>query len=138
MTTPTTIVSRGRRKAYRPMAAGDRRIALEKALAAYARGDYFEAHELLEPAWLGTADPAERDLLGGIIKLSAAYVHGARGNPPGIAKNLQGARDRLADGASAGSAAGIDVTVLLADIDERLASRRIDALPAPVIRGRGG
>lgn len=132
--TAETIISRGRRKAYRPMAARGRRKALEAALAAYARGDYFEAHELLEPAWLGSADQAERDLYGGIIKLSAAYVHGARRNPAGVAKNLRGARERLADGAAAGPDAAVDVMGLLADVDDRLAADRIDAQPPPVIR----
>lgn len=92
-------------------------------MAAYERGDYFEAHELLEPAWMGTADVAERDLLQGLIKLAAAYVHGVRGNPVGIAKNLTGARDRLAAaiGSEAAAASGIDVAALVAAIDDRLA-----------------
>jgi len=116
------------------MSERNRRIALEAALVAYARGDYFEAHEILEPAWLGTADPAERDLYGGIIKLAAAYVHAVRSNPTGIAKNLSGARVRVADGAAAGPDAGVDVATLVADIDERLASDRIEGLAAPTIR----
>ena len=29
-----------------------------RGLAAYERGDFFEAHELLEPAWMGTDDSA--------------------------------------------------------------------------------
>jgi predicted metal-dependent hydrolase len=132
--TAGTIVSRGRRKAYRPMVAPARRAALEASLAAYARGDYFEAHELLEPAWLGTADPAERELYGGIIKLAAAYVHRARGNPPGVVKNLRGARERLADGGPAGPAARVDVVALLEDLDERLAEGEAGSLPPPTIR----
>src|SRR4029079_4444790 len=74
----------GRAKAYRPIPAADRRRAFEQGVAAYDRGDFFEAHELLEPAWMGTADIPERDLLQGLIKLAAAFVHGVRGNPMGI------------------------------------------------------
>jgi predicted metal-dependent hydrolase len=132
--TGATVESRGRRKAYRPMPPLDRRRALDGALAAYAAGDYFAAHELLEPAWLGTADPAERELYGGIIKLAAAYVHDVRGNPAGVVKNLRGARERLVDGVTAGPAVDIDVGQLLASIDRRMAAPAPEREPAPTIR----
>jgi hypothetical protein len=121
-TRPGTVIQGGRAKAYRPIPEADRRRAFEAGVAAYERGDFFEAHELLEPAWMGTAELAERDLLQGLIKLSAAYVHGVRGNPLGIARNLTGARERLAAavGSGAEAAAGIDITVLVAAIDDRL------------------
>jgi len=120
---PGTILQGGRAKAYRPIPDADRRRAFEAGIAAYARGDFFEAHELLEPAWMGTAEPAERDLLQGLIKLAAAYVHGVRGNSLGIARNLTGARERLAAavGSPAAAASGIDVAALVAAIDDRLA-----------------
>ena len=41
---------------------------------------------------MGTDDLVERALLQGLIKLAAAYVHGVRGNPAGIDRNLEGAR----------------------------------------------
>ena len=120
---PGTILQGGRAKAYRPIPAADRRRAFEQGVAAYDRGDFFEAHELLEPAWMGTADIPERDLLQGLIKLAAAFVHGVRGNPLGIARNLTGARERLdaAIGSPAAAASGIDVQALVAAIDDRLA-----------------
>jgi predicted metal-dependent hydrolase len=111
-------------------------------MAAYDRGDFFEAHELLEPAWMGTAEPAERELLQGLIKLAAAFVHGVRGNPLGIARNLSGARERLAaaTGSPAAAASGIDVAALVAAIDDRLArlardpdDATVDAPPLPRI-----
>ncbi|HEX5015354.1 MAG TPA: DUF309 domain-containing protein [Candidatus Limnocylindrales bacterium] len=126
MTTgPARIVGRdGRAKAYRPLPPETRRAAVEAGLAAYDRGDFFEAHEDLEPAWMGSHDPAERALLQGLIKVAAAYVHDVRGNPAGIDRNLAGAR-RLLDEALAGgqreNAAGVDLPALLADIDVRLA-----------------
>ena len=85
----------GRAKAYRPLAAADRTAAVIAGMQAYDAGDFFEAHELMEPAWMGTDDPAERELIQGLIKLAAADVHGVRGNPRGVARNLEGARDRL-------------------------------------------
>ena len=119
---PGTILQGGRAKAYRPIPAADRLRAFEQGVAAYDRGDFFEAHELLEPAWMGTADIPERDLLQGLIKLAAAFVHGVRGNPMGIARNLTGARERLdaAVGSPAAAASGIDVPALVAAIDDRL------------------
>ena len=124
-----TVMQGGRAKAYRPLPAAERRRAYDDAVAAYERGDFFEAHELLEPAWMGTDDPAERDLHQGLIKLAAAFVHGVRGNPAGIAKNLVGARDRLAAavGTPADAASGLDLTALVAAVDDRLA--RLAAQP---------
>ena len=118
-----TVLQGGRAKAYRPLPAEARRRAYDAALEAYDRGDFFEAHELLEPAWMGTDDPAERALHQGLIKLAAAFVHGVRGNPLGIARNLPGARDRLAEavGSPAAAASGLDLPALIAAIDDRIA-----------------
>jgi predicted metal-dependent hydrolase len=116
----------GRAKAYRPLPESDRATALAAGLAAYEHGDYFEAHELLEPAWMGTDVPADRALLQGLIKLAAAYVHGVRGNPTGIARNLEGARSRLVEAIEDRLGAGLpdswlDVNALVEAIDLRLA-----------------
>lgn len=123
-----TILQRGRAKAYRPLPAERRAAILAEGLAAYERRDFFLAHELLEPAWMGASDPAERDLYQGLIKLAAAFVHAARGNPAGVHKNLVGARARLADSIAAGRRLGIDVPPLVAAIDERLAGDWTDPL----------
>jgi hypothetical protein len=127
---PGTILQGGRAKAYRPLPEAERRRAFDEAIAAYERGDFFEAHELLEPAWMGSDDLAERALHQGLIKLAAAYVHGVRRNPLGVDKNLAGAREHLA--LAAGTAAepwsGLDLGDLIAAIDERRA--RIPADPA--------
>jgi predicted metal-dependent hydrolase len=134
---PGLIRQGDRDKAYRPLPEAARREAFEAGLALYAAGEHFEAHEALEPAWMGTDDLAERALHQGLIKVAAAYVHAGRGNPPGIAKNLAGARRHLAiaAAASAGLAWGVDVPALLADVDARLADPELAAgAPAPVIR----
>ncbi len=123
-----------RRKAYRPLSPEARRSALEAGLHAYSQGDFFEAHELLEPAWMGTSDLAERALYQGLIKLAAGYVHAVRGNPIGLARNLEGARRHLETSLDQdpgwGSSFGIDLPRLLDAVDERLAS--IGALAALV------
>ena len=144
MTVAETVVGRdGRAKAYRPLSAEERAVALRAGLAAYDRGDYFEAHELLEPAWMGTDDLAERALLQGLIKLAAAYVHSVRGNPQGIERNLEGARVRLEEAHEDGRhTAGLDLETLLRDIDVRLAQLAADPdrqpSPAPNLRRTAG
>ena len=51
MTDRSVVVGRdGRAKAYRPLPDADRAAALASGLAAYERGDFFQAHEDLEPA----------------------------------------------------------------------------------------
>jgi hypothetical protein len=128
VTARSVVVGRdGRAKAYRPIPASDRANALAAGLEAYERGDYFAAHEHLEPAWMGTDDLVERAWLQGLIKLAAAYVHDVRGNPAGIARNLAGARSRLAEAAAATLAASLpdgsrlDIDGLIVAIDLRLA-----------------
>lgn len=124
-----TVLQDGRPKAYRPLPVAARRAAFADGLAAYRRGDFFEAHERLEPAWMGTSDSAERELTQGLIKLAAAFVHATRGNPRGVEKNLVGARRRLALASGAADAAAVarrlrtdlDLAAILAAIDDRLA-----------------
>ena len=127
MTGRSVVVGRdGRAKAYRPLPEAVRATALNAGLAAYGRGDFFEAHERLEPAWMGTDDLADRALLQGLIKVAAAYVHAVRGNPAGILRNLEGARTRLLEadedrGTDWPSNRWLDLPGLIADIDLRLA-----------------
>jgi Domain of unknown function (DUF309) len=155
---PGTILQSGRAKAYRPLPVEARADAVHEGLEAFRRGDAFLAHELLEPAWMGTADTAERELLQGLIKLAAGYVHAARDNALGVAKNLTGSREHLSvaltsSAADAGGApaagrpiavaelASIDVRRLIADIDAILAKvARTGGVPLqrPTIRHRVG
>jgi predicted metal-dependent hydrolase len=129
---PGTVRENGRAKAYRPLPIAVRRAALAKALGAYGRGDYFLAHELLEPAWMGSRDPGERALHSGLIKLAAAFVHAVRGNPAGVEKNLTGARDRLDRAAQAGLAFGIDVPAVLEQVDACRAAVQRGGAPPPI------
>jgi predicted metal-dependent hydrolase len=130
MSARSVVIGRdGRAKAYRPLPETDRANALAAGLEAYEQGDFFEAHELLEPAWMGTDVPADRALLQGLIKVAAAYVHAVRGNPAGIVRNLEGARARLIESIEDRAAidprgqsdAWLDAPALIAAIDLRLA-----------------
>ena len=120
---PGPIRQGDRDKALRPLTLEARRAAFEAGVAAYGRGDFFEAHEDLEPAWMGTDDLAERALHQGLIKVAAAYVHAVRGNPRGHRPQPRG-RPRATSPAPArpGRAWGVDVAALLAR--RRRAARR--------------
>ena len=130
----TVLDADGRAKAYRPVAAADRTEAVITGLRAYAEGDFFEAHELMEPAWMGTDDAAERDLIQGLIKLAAADVHEVRCNPRGVARNLEGARDRLRRVPDGDAIADlrVDLSGLLVAIDRRLAELALNRPTDPI------
>ena len=80
---------------------------------------------------MGASDLAERELIQGLIKLAAAFVHQVRGNPRGIEKNLRGARLRIEAGADAGSGLNVDASRLLHSIDAWLAAPEETAIPIP-------
>src|SRR3989337_1125913 len=111
----------GSARAYRPPPEAARRAAFASALEAYERGDFFLAHEILEPAWMGASDPAERALHSGLIKVAAAFVHAVRGNAAGVTRNLEGARTRLRNGRAAGPVFEIDVAGILGQVEDSLA-----------------
>jgi hypothetical protein len=53
------------------------RAALREGIDLYNRGEYFEAHEVLEGPWKQMTG-AERDIYQGLIKASAAFHHASR------------------------------------------------------------
>lgn len=125
--TPKRVVQLdGRSKVYRPLPADARAAAVLQGLRLYAAGEAFEAHEAWEPAWMGTDDLGERALLQGLIKLAAADVHSQRGNPRGVARNLEGALERLRAAATAGTRTApgisIDIPALIDAAAARLAT----------------
>jgi len=144
--TPTPVPDRivqadGRAKAYRPLPLADRTAAVLAGLRDYEAGEPFEAHEAWEPAWMGTDDIAERALLQGLIKVAAAEVHATRGNPAGVARNLEGALERLRFARDAGTTTApgivVDLDRLIDDAETRLVTARAgDAGPTIVIAWR--
>ena len=123
-----------RDKAWRPLPLERRREAFAEGLAAYDRGDFFAAHEALEPAWMGSDDLEERALHQGLIKVAAAYVHAVRGNPAGIAQeSRRRPRPTWPRAENVGPTWGIDVTALVAAVDARIADPDLAPYP-PIIR----
>ena len=130
-----TILQAGRHKAYRPLPPEARAAALRGALDAWERGDWFETHELLEPAWMGASELDERLRTQALIKVAAAFVHRARGNRAGMRTNLVGALARLRDATDEGAnvrplAAAVE-DLLLAASDPAVA---LEAIAPPDLR----
>jgi predicted metal-dependent hydrolase len=57
---------------------------------------FFEAHEVWEEVWLGSAEPEKR-FLQGIIQIAAAFHHYQRGNLLGTRSLLEAGLNRLRD-----------------------------------------
>lgn len=56
-----------------------------RGLEAFNRGEYFEAHEHLEKAWMDDQDPG-RELYQAVLQVAVAYFQILRGNYKGAAK----------------------------------------------------
>lgn len=83
------------------------------ALDQFNRRWYFESHETLEDLWMVTPLP-ERQFFQGIIQLTAAFVHYARGEYPGIFKLLDAAEEKVE--AFTPERFGVDTAALLEDM----------------------
>lgn len=64
---------------------GDLPPLVLSGLEMFNRGEYFEAHELLEAAWRNEPGPV-RELYRGILQVAVAYYHLLRGNYTGASK----------------------------------------------------
>jgi predicted metal-dependent hydrolase len=105
-----------------------------KGVDLFNRGEFFEAHEVVEDLWNETTGP-DREFLKGFIQAAVALEHHRRGNPRGFASVLGTAAGylRRADPA----AGGLDVTALLADLEEfRDRAGRGENRPYPGVRWR--
>ena len=60
---------------------------MDEFIRLFNRGQYFEAHEVLEAVWLKETG-ASRNFYQGLIQLAAMFVHLQKGNPTGGAEAL--------------------------------------------------
>ena len=65
-----------------------------RGIELFNKGEYFEAHEALESAWLETGSP-ERDLYQGILQIGLAYYQISRGNYGGAIKMFKRGQRKL-------------------------------------------
>ena len=82
---------------------------------------WFDAHEAFEEEWR-EAPAAERDFLQGLVHVTVAWHHAAKGNRPGASRQLAKAARRL--GPYAPSHRGVDVARVLGQVEA--ASARVD------------
>ena len=68
---------------------------LQKGVAEFNSGKYYECHETLEDVWRGTRGPA-RDFFQGLIQISVGFYHLRNGNLPGGESQLHKGLKRLA------------------------------------------
>ncbi len=79
---------------------------LQRGLALFNAGLFFECHELLEGLWKATSGP-DKDFYHGVVQVAAAFYHFEKHNRHGAVTLLTKGRDKLAPYPSA--YLGIDV-----------------------------
>jgi predicted metal-dependent hydrolase len=62
----------------------------------WERGEFYEAHEVLEDAWRRETNPERKLFFQGLIHCAVALVHGERRNSFGAQMQLAKAKDKLA------------------------------------------
>ncbi len=83
-----------------------------KGIELFNLGEFYEAHEPLELAWMNTSSP-ERDLYQGILQIGLAYFQISQGNYRGAIKMFNRGQRNLK---SLGKALlGVDITKLRAN-----------------------
>ena len=99
------------------------RVELRRGVDHFNRGEYFEAHEAWEAAWL-RASGRLAEFYKGLVQCAAALHHLGRGNLVG-ARRLHD-RQRLRLAAFSPQTLGVPVARLLADMDELFAAPGTD------------
>jgi predicted metal-dependent hydrolase len=68
---------------------------LERGIALFNHGEYFECHEVLEEAWTPERGP-RRLFLQSLIHVAVGFYHHTRGNADGAVRQLRKALRKLA------------------------------------------
>ncbi len=98
---------------------------LASGVSLFNEGEYMEAHETFERAWVSTHD-SEADFFKGLIQCSICLYHFSRGNPDGAKKLYSGQRRLLSSFLP--THRGIDVEAFMTAMQDTL---------RPVLRARG-
>jgi predicted metal-dependent hydrolase len=106
-------------------------MGLERGLELIREGAYFEAHEELEDEWRD-APADERDFLQGLVHVAVAWLHAARANRNGCARQLEKAERRLA--AYRPAHRGVDVELVLEDVAAARSRVEAGSLELPQVR----
>jgi predicted metal-dependent hydrolase len=107
-------------------------VSLERGVELMRAERWFDAHEELEEEWR-EAPAEERDFLQGLVHVTVAWHHAAKGNRPGAERQLEKAARRLA--AYAPVHRGVDVAAVLGQVEAasaRVAECLLDLLPVRI------
>ena len=97
----------------------DGSLVFRHGVAAYQRGDYYEAHEHWELLWRDEPDGPRRSFLQGLIQVAAAlHKLSVMKSPTGAVRLFQKAREHLCQAPH--GMAGVDVKAVIAGIDRAL------------------
>ena len=107
-------------------------MSLEEGLELMRGRRWFDAHEALEEEWR-EAPEEERDFLQGLVHVTVAWHHAAKGNQPGASRQLEKAARRL--GPYAPAHRGVDVARVLGQVEAasaRVAEGLLDLIPVRI------
>jgi uncharacterized protein len=83
-----------RSETQEPALSDEEREAFRRGVGEFNAGLYFECHDTLEDLWAGIRGPS-RDFFQGLIQVSVAFHHLARGNAAGARSMLGRALGRF-------------------------------------------
>lgn len=105
-------------------------IAYRRGLELFNRGEFFDAHEVLEDVWRA-APAAEKKFLQGLIQVAVGLHHHSRGNMAGARSLLARAHRNLS--AYPARHGGIDLAELRSQVERWVGAledgRSVPALP---------
>ncbi len=107
-------------------------MSLQHGLELMRDRRWFDAHEAFEAEWRDAAEP-ERDFLQGLVHVTVAWHHAARGNAAGAGRQLEKAHRRL--GPYAPTHREVDVAAVLGQVDAasaRIGTGLLDLLPVRI------
>ena len=96
-----------------PGPSREKEVAVSAFMSAFAAGEFFGAHEILESFWVGYRGE-DRDFYRGLIQAAVALHHLSAGNAVGAKGVAARARDNLAPYAP--HHADVDVDAILARV----------------------
>lgn len=102
-----------------------------RGIELFNRGEFFEAHEVLEDVWRAAPGP-EKLFLQGLIQISVAFVHHSRGNITGARSLLKRACKNLSGYPAV--CAGIDLRELIIGAEGWRAALEANSTPPAFLK----
>ncbi|MEM8994291.1 MAG: DUF309 domain-containing protein [Acidobacteriota bacterium] len=111
------------------LGAGERAELIERGVALFNAGRFYDCHEAWETVWRSTT-PEPRDLWRGLIQVAVGFYHfHDRRRPDVAARVLRKGAGRVEPFAPSGE--GLDLAALLATVDAWVESLESGSAPRP-------